>query len=293
MKKCLYALVLLIVLGNTSFSLAQCPVPNKDFNGYWIVSTLINFADTYDPAEWTSTRITGENAFNYFESGLFPAPGTTSQMDAVEFYLQGPLVETGIRTLNPIVCSNFPTSVTGHFKHLGTGSDTLFFTIDVSDVDVWGDTTKEVLTAELVCNTLISNAFQSFEIPMPLPHLSVYTQIDTLEIAYRSVSFDPGSFILDDLDFGYTSSVHENKWAQSIRVSPTITHQNIEIGLPKPLPGLEINLVDAIGRTLISKRFNAEEALSLDLGELAAGVYFIQCNHPKEQIHLTRKVVKM
>lgn len=293
MKKCLSKLGILALWACAYNGFSQCPIPNKDFSDYWIVSILTNGADTFDPAGWTSTWVTGENAFNYFESGLFPAPGSTSQYDAVEFYLQGPLTETGIRTLEPIVCSNFPTSVSGHFKHLGQGSDTLFFSLDFSDVDAWGDTTKETVTAQLVCNTLVNTGFQSFEIQMPSPHLNIFTQIDTLEVYYKSVSFDPGSFILDDLDFGYTSSVQENEWTQSIRISPTITRQSIQVSLPMSLPGLQIELIDATGKRLETKRFNTAETLDLDLEDKANGVYFLRCSHPKEQIYFTRKIIKM
>ncbi len=292
MKKHFYILILLALLGNIQASFSQCLIPNKDFSGYWLVVLYANGAESFDPEDWLNNWESFQNPGSY--KGVYTYQGSTGPYDAVQFYLGGPNREVGIITYHPIFCTNFPTSVTGHFKHLlGDGSDTLLFKIHLSEVDVWGDTTREVPTAELISSTDISSAFQPFEISMPLPHLNTFTQIDSIEVTFKSKSLNPGSFILDDLDFGYTISSQESGLAQRIRISPTITDQNIHISLPAPMPGLQITLVDTRGSVVFSTAFNAEETLDLNLESLAAGVYFIQGNCPKEQIHFTRKFVKI
>lgn len=61
----------------------------------------------------------------------------------------------GIRTLGPIVCSNFPHERIGAFKHLGQGSDTLFFLALLFGSRRLGRHDEETVTAQLVCNTLV------------------------------------------------------------------------------------------------------------------------------------------
>lgn len=275
MKFNVFTLLCCIQLICFSTSSAQCPIPNKDFTGYWIAATLINFGDIFDPEDWASTAVTGQNALNYGYSGLYPAHGAVSISDAVEFDLSGAPTETGIRTLAPIVCSDFPTHITGRFKHTGIESDTLYFSLFYTALDVIsGDTIREINKALLVCNTQINSTFQSFDIPIALPHLNIYSQIDTIEIAYKSRSFNPGIFYLDAVDFGYASSTHNSPEAyRNLKIFPSITAQNARIELPAV--NMQINVVNAIGTSLLSMQSAGAKSIDLDLGGLASGLYYV------------------
>jgi hypothetical protein len=294
MKNYIYTLLFFTLLYQPKISFSQCTILNKDFTDVWIVGTLVNFADVFDPADWYSTQTTSLNAATYFESGLYPAPGSTSGTDAVEFNLSGSPRETGIQTLVPIVCSNYPQSIKASIKHTGVGSDTLYFYSHYSTIDDWGDTTREIITAALICSTPISSDFQDFEIPVQLPHLDVYTQIDTFRIIYKSVSANPGIFVLDKVDFSYTTSSHDyQEWLPNIKISPTITRQYAHISIPAPIPDLQVSLIDIIGVTVWSNNCDTQGEIDIDLSRLEDGIYYVSVKHPDGHARVVKKLVKI
>lgn len=269
---------------------AQCPIPNKDFDGYWIASTLINFSELFDPQDWSCTRVTGENAINFYESGLYPAPASIGGT-AVEFNLEGPPVETGIWTLKPIVCTQFPQQITGRFKHSGTTSDTLYFILNYSTVDgAGGDTIREIRRAALVCQNHVMSAFQEFSIPVELPHLNVYTQIDTLQIVYKNQSANPGIYYLDMVDFGYTTAANTAHLVENLCITPNITSNSATVVLPES--GFDLRLIGPSGQVIRSEKAVPGTRYELDLSALPAGLYYVTASDADQGVRMAGKLLK-
>lgn len=292
MKHNIRTLIFCTLLGYASVSSAQCPIPNSDFSKYWISSTLFNMAEMFDPGDWACTWITGQNAVNYYESGLYPAGST---FGSVEFNLSGPPTETGIRSLEPIGCSDFPTRITGAFRHTGQGSDTLYFSLHFSAIDpISGSTIRETSTAALINSTDMGSSFQTFDIPIHQPSLSIYTQIDSLKIVYKSVAADPGIFYLDEVDFRYTSSTFEGpQKISNIQILPSITPQFAQIVLPTSSSDWQINIVNTTGATVRSLQSEVSEAVGLDLTDLTNGIYYVICKPADGKAVYVGKVVKI
>lgn len=292
MKRNVRTLIFCALLGYASVSSAQCPIPNRDFSQYWISSILFNMAHMFDPGDWACTWLTGQNAVNYYESGLYPAGST---LGAVEFNLSGLPTETGIRSLEPIVCSDFPTRISGAFRHTGQGSDTLYFSLHFSAIDpISGSTIRETSAAVLISNTDMGSSFQNFDIPIQQPSLNIYTQIDSLKIVYKSVAAAPGIFYLDEVDFGYTSSTHEGRQKTSnIQVLPSITPQFAQIVLPTSSADWQINIVNTTGTTVRSIHNEVSEAVDLDFTGLINGLYYVICKQANGGTVYVGKVVKI
>jgi hypothetical protein len=291
-RRLLLALILLILLSPKTHT--QCTIPNHDFSGPWIHSLYINWSESYDPDSWYPTWITSYNAYNYFTPGIFPAVGTTSTLDAVEFNLEGVPNVVGIKSKEPILCSQIPKYVLGKFKHQGNSSDTLHFSMYLSTLDAFGDTIREVLTTPLIANSDVGPEYQDFSLGFSLPQHSGYSQIDSLVIEFKSVANNPGKFFLDEVRFKLTSvAATTPSLSQTVQVTPTLAQGIICIKIQDLTSDWQVALIGVDGRVFLTKQCGRSQEVDLELFNLPKGVYFIMCMDYSGQIFYTKRVVKI
>lgn len=285
-------LLLFGLLGTSTIAQSQCELPNAGFSEGWIHSLYINWSDSYDAIGWSCTPVTSYYSYNYYSIGILPATGSEGLFSAVEFNLDGIQDEAGIYTTQvPILCSTIPDRIRGHFKHTGVHRDSLSFSIFLMEINDWGDTTREVLTAHLVSEENQVANFKAFDIPIPAPHTEVFTQIDSFVIWYRSTYDLAGVFTLDDIEFGFTSATAEPE-AMHVNISPTLTDGPLLLQSNNPEQTVQVSLRDMNGRLLQSRIWDAATRLQLDLSALPKGVYLVQGTGSSGRALFARRVMK-
>jgi hypothetical protein len=291
-RRLLFALILLILLSPKTHT--QCTIPNHDFSGPWIHSLYINWSESYDPDSWHPTWITSYNAYNYFTPGIFPAVGTTSTLDAVEFNLEGVPNVVGIKSKEPILCSQIPKYVLGKFKHQGNSSDTLHFSMYLSTLDAFGDTIREVLTTPLIANSDVGPEYQDFSLGFSLPQHSGYSQIDSLVIEFKSVANNPGKFFLDEVRFKLASvDATIPSLSHLVQVNPTIVQGTFRVNIQEPIADWQVDIIAVDGRVVLTKQCGSSMDVDFEMSNFSNGMYFVQCKDSNGQVFCTKRVVKI
>jgi hypothetical protein len=115
-----------------------------------------------------------------------------------------------------------------------------------------------------------------------------YARFTTLSnTTIKSFTADFGTSVIYSFTVGYTVNVDEVS-LDELNVYPNPANEVLHIDLPTNTGNALVRVFDASGRVVITKELNVQSA-SLDISNLAAGLYNVVVSHDGQQVH--RRIV--